>query len=82
MSQNNWIQTEEGLYCKFQFTNFIEAFGFMSKVAILAEKHDHHPTWTNTYNTVEIWLISHDNGNCITEKDYNLAHSIDQCLIA
>lgn len=76
----NWTETNDGLYNKFQFKNFIEAFGFMTKVAVLAEKHDHHPTWINTYNTVEIWLISHDNGNQITAKDRDLAKAIDEVL--
>ena len=51
-----WEEKENTLYRKFVFNNFIEAFAFMTKVAILAEKHNHHPTWKNTWNTVEIWL--------------------------
>lgn len=52
----------------------------MTKVAALAEKHNHHPTWTNTYNKVEIWLTTHDAGNAITQKDEDLADAIDQLL--
>jgi len=64
------------LYQKFKFKNFIEAWGFMSKVAILAEKANHHPEWKNVYNTVEIWLTTHDEGNKVTEKDRELAKKI------
>lgn len=73
----NWKETKQGLYRKFQFANFIEAFGFMSKVAIIAEKHGHHPNWSNVYNTVEIWFITHDDGNQITQKDRELAEAIN-----
>lgn len=60
------------------FKDFTEAFGFMSKVAILAEKYDHHPTWTNTNNKVEIWLITHDMGNTISLKDIDFAKQINE----
>ena len=79
--QNNWTETPAGLYRQFKLKNFVEAFAFMTKVAILAEKHNHHPTWTNTYNSVEIWLITHDEGNSITEKDLALAKEIDGLLV-
>ena len=49
----------------------------MTKVAILAEKDNHHPTWSNTWNTVEVWLSTHDAGNIVTEKDLALAKAID-----
>ena len=75
---NNWRETEEGLYKKFVFSDFKTAFSFMGRVAGLAEVHQHHPTWTNTYNTVEIWLISHEAGNKITDKDHQLALAIDR----
>jgi 4a-hydroxytetrahydrobiopterin dehydratase len=65
------------LYKKFEFKNFSEAFAFMTRVAIEAEKMDHHPKWTNVYNKVEIWLTTHDAGNIITEKDTKLAAKID-----
>ena len=72
-----WKEENNTLYRKFQFSDFMNAFSFMTRVAILAEKHDHHPTWKNTWNTVEIWLSTHDAGNIITEKDRVLAKAID-----
>ncbi len=62
----------------FIFRDFVNAFGFMAKVALLAEKMDHHPNWSNVYNRVEIQLSTHDAGNVITEKDRQLASAIDQ----
>ncbi|MBS1579614.1 MAG: 4a-hydroxytetrahydrobiopterin dehydratase [Bacteroidetes bacterium] len=72
-----WQEQNNQLYKKFEFKNFSEAFAFMVKVAIEAEKINHHPLWTNVYNKVEIWLSTHDAGNIITEKDYLLAKKID-----
>ena len=72
-----WKETDNKLYKKFTFKNFSEAFAFMTRVAIEAEKMDHHPTWTNTWNTVEIWLNTHSAGNTVTEKDRQLAKKID-----
>ncbi len=72
-----WAENDNKLYRKFQFKDFSEAFAFMSRVAMLAEKQNHHPTWTNTWNTVEIWLCSHDAGNTVTDRDRILAKSID-----
>ena len=69
---------ENKLYKKFEFKNFSEAFGFMSRVALAAEKMDHHPKWTNEYNKVEIWLSTHDAGDIVTEKDKKLAAIIDK----
>lgn len=73
-----WQETDNKLYRKFQFANFSEAFAFMARVALLAEQQNHHPTWTNTWNTVEIWLTSHDAGNTITPRDHKLAAAIDK----
>lgn len=75
-----WQEKNNQLYRKFQFRNFSEAFAFMTRVAIEAEKLDHHPLWTNVYNTVEIWLSTHDAGNIITEKDKKLAQKIDAIM--
>jgi 4a-hydroxytetrahydrobiopterin dehydratase len=75
-----WTNDNNVLYKKFEFKNFTSAFGFMTRVAIEAEKMDHHPKWTNVYNTVEIWLTTHDAGNIITEKDKKLAAIIDGLL--
>ena len=72
-----WKETDNQLYRKFVFNNFIDALAFMTKVAILAEKANHHPTWKNTWNTVEVWLSTHDAGNTITEKDRELSKAID-----
>ena len=72
-----WTEKENSLYRKFQFNNFSEAFAFMVRVAIEAEKMNHHPKWTNVWNTVEIWLNTHDAGDTITEKDRKLASKID-----
>jgi 4a-hydroxytetrahydrobiopterin dehydratase len=75
-----WTEENNKLYRKFIFKDFISAFGFMTQVALLAEKADHHPTWTNTWNSVEIWLSTHDAGNVVTEKDRLLANQIDGLL--
>ena len=72
-----WEEKDNTLYKKFQFKNFSEAFAFMTRVAIEAEKMDHHPLWTNVYNTVEIWLSTHSAGNIVTDKDRQLAKRID-----
>lgn len=75
-----WQEENNTLYKKFQFTNFSEAFAFMTRVAIEAEKMDHHPRWTNVWNTVEIWLNTHDAGDIVTEKDRKLSKKIDALL--
>jgi 4a-hydroxytetrahydrobiopterin dehydratase len=72
-----WKETDKGLERSFEFDNFVEAFGFMSKVALISEKMNHHPTWTNTYNKVDIILNTHDAEGKITEKDRKLAERID-----
>jgi 4a-hydroxytetrahydrobiopterin dehydratase len=73
-----WTENNNKLYQKFIFSDFNEAFGFMSRIALEAEKMDHHPTWTNVWNTVEIWLSTHDAGNIVTQKDKQLAQAIDR----
>lgn len=72
-----WNETNNKLYKAFEFNDFSAAFSFMTRVALLAEKSNHHPTWTNTYNKVEIWLSTHDAGNKVTDKDRLLADEID-----
>lgn len=72
-----WTEENNRLYKKFEFSNFSEAFAFMTRVALAAEKMDHHPLWTNVYNEVEIWLSTHDAGDTVTEKDRMLAKKID-----
>ena len=75
-----WKEENDNLYRKFEFTNFSEAFAFMNRVAIAAEKMDPHPVWNNVYNKVEIWLSTHDAGNTVTEKDRKLAMVIDKII--
>ena len=72
-----WQQTDNKLYRSFEFKDFSSAFSFMTRVALLAEKSNHHPTWTNTYIKVEIWLSTHDAGDVVTDKDRLLADEID-----
>ena len=60
-----WAQDEKGLHRQFQFANFVQAWAFMNEVAKLAELHDHHPDWSNSYNKVDITLISHDKKHTI-----------------
>ena len=72
-----WEESNNKLYKKFEFSNFSEAFAFMTRVAIEAEKMNHHPLWTNVWNKVEIWLSTHDAGDIITEKDKKLAERIN-----
>lgn len=75
-----WKEENNELVRKFEFENFVDAFGFMTKVAILAEKGNHHPWWSNVYNKVEIKLTTHDAGNKITKKDRDLAALIDKLV--
>lgn len=72
-----WEEKDNSLYRKFSFEDFSEAFSFMTRVALAAEKMDHHPKWTNVWNTVEIWLSTHSAGHRVTEKDRSLARAID-----
>lgn len=73
----DWKHENNRLKKEFKFKDFSEAFGFMTRVAIAAEKMNHHPTWTNTYNTVSFELSTHDAGDIVTEKDRSLAKAID-----
>lgn len=75
-----WTEENNALYKKFVFQDFTKAFSFMTSVALAAEKMNHHPTWKNTWNTVEIWLTTHDAGNTITDKDRMLAQKIDALI--
>jgi 4a-hydroxytetrahydrobiopterin dehydratase len=72
-----WQEQDNKLYRKFEFKNFSEAFAFMTRVALEAEKMDHHPLWTNAWNQVEIWLNTHSAGDIVTDKDRQLAKKID-----
>jgi 4a-hydroxytetrahydrobiopterin dehydratase len=73
-----WKEENNCLKKTFTFKDFTEAFGFMTKVAIVAEKLNHHPTWTNTYNTVSFELSTHDAANTVTDLDKKLAALIDK----
>ena len=73
-----WQELNNSLHKKFEFKDFSEAFAFMTRVALAAEKMDHHPTWTNVYNKVEIWLNTHDAGDVVTDKDRKLSKIIDK----
>jgi 4a-hydroxytetrahydrobiopterin dehydratase len=75
-----WIEENNALHRTFQFKDFSEAFSFMTRVAFLAEKLDHHPNWSNVYNSVNITLTTHDAGNTVTDKDRLLAAQIDNLL--
>jgi 4a-hydroxytetrahydrobiopterin dehydratase len=75
-----WQETPEGLYKEFSFNDFKQAFAFMTIVAALAEAQQHHPRWENDYNVVKIWLLSHDAGDTIADKDRQLASAIDTAI--
>ena len=73
----SWKEENNRLSKTFVFADFCEAFAFMTRVAFIAEKHNHHPDWTNIYNRVEIHLNTHDAGGIVTDKDRKLAALID-----
>ncbi len=75
-----WTEQNNRLKKNFTFKNFSEAFAFMTRVAMIAEKMDHHPFWTNVYNTVNIELSTHDAGDIVTDKDRKLAQAIDKLV--
>jgi len=72
-----WLEEKNRLQRSFKFKNFSEAFAFMTEVALAAEKQNHHPNWSNVWNTVEIQLTTHEAGNVVTKKDRKLAETID-----
>ncbi len=73
-----WQEKDQQLVADFTFTDFKAAFAFMTQVALIAEKMDHHPNWQNVYNKVSIALSTHDAGGVVTEKDRSLAKAIDR----
>ena len=75
-----WEERDGALHREFTFGDFSEAWAFMSRVALLAEKADHHPNWSNVWNRVTIELTSHDAGNTVTDRDRRLAAAIDGIL--
>ena len=72
-----WTEENNQYKATFEFKDFRQAFAFMTEVAFAAEAQQHHPNWTNVYNTVEFALNTHDAGNTVTEKDHKLAKAID-----
>jgi len=75
-----WKEDNNQLVRTFEFRDFVSAFSFMTRVAITAEKMDHHPDMRNVYNKVDIRLYSHDAGDTITERDRKLAEAIDKLI--
>jgi 4a-hydroxytetrahydrobiopterin dehydratase len=73
----NEVEGRDAIAKKFVFRNFNEAFGFMSRAALMAEKLDHHPEWSNVYKTIEVTLSTHDAGG-VTELDIKLAEAMDR----
>ncbi len=73
-----WKEENNKLKRSFVFTDFSEAFAFMTRVAFIAEKFDHHPYWVNVYNKVDITLSTHDAGDIVTAQDKELANAIDE----
>ena len=78
MKLNMWIEKSNKLTRSFHFSDFAQAFSFMTEVAQAAESQNHHPFWSNNYNIVVIELSTHEAGNSITEKDKTLALAIDE----
>ncbi|HWB64264.1 MAG TPA: 4a-hydroxytetrahydrobiopterin dehydratase [Chitinophagales bacterium] len=75
-----WTEENNALKKTFTFKDFSEAFAFMTRVALIAEKMDHHPYWVNVWNRVEITLNTHSAGNIVTDKDRLLAAEIDKLV--
>lgn len=75
-----WREENNRLKKTFKFKDFSEAFGFMTRVALIAEKMDHHPWWSNVYNTIDFELSTHDANDTVTDKDRKLARAIDQLV--
>jgi 4a-hydroxytetrahydrobiopterin dehydratase len=75
-----WVEENNQLKQTFKFKDFVSAFAFMTQVAIIAEKMNHHPNWSNVYNQVTIELSTHDAGDVVTDKDRKLAEAIDNLI--
>ncbi|MGB3850590.1 MAG: 4a-hydroxytetrahydrobiopterin dehydratase [Tunicatimonas sp.] len=75
-----WKEENNALNRDFEFTDFVAAFGFLTRVALVAEKMNHHPHITNVYNQVALTLSTHDAGNTVTDKDRKLAAAIDKLV--
>ncbi len=75
-----WKEENNALKKDFEFADFVAAFGFLTRVALVAEKMNHHPHITNVYNQVNLALSTHDAGNTVTDKDRKLAKAIDKLV--
>ncbi len=75
---NMWKEKDNMLHAEFKFVDFKQAWAFMTEVAFHTEEQNHHPNWSNVYNTVRISLTTHDAGNTVTDKDRKLAATIDK----
>jgi 4a-hydroxytetrahydrobiopterin dehydratase len=80
-ARNSALKGRDAISRKFTFTDFSEAFGFMARAALAAEKLDHHPEWFNVYNRVEVTLATHDAGG-VTDRDVKLAETMDRLAAA
>jgi 4a-hydroxytetrahydrobiopterin dehydratase len=72
-----WERVGDKIHRVYKFKDFVEAFGFMSRVSLLAERMNHHPEWSNVYNRLEVYLTTHDAGG-LSERDFELARQMDQ----
>ena len=80
MTDHSWTREGDALTRHLEFDDFSQAFAFLARVALLAEKHDHHPEIRNVYNRVDLTLTTHDAGNRVTDKDETMAAQIDALL--
>lgn len=76
----SWEERDGALHRTFEFADFAEAFAFMTRVALLAERLGHHPDWSNSWNTVSIALSTHDAGGVVTDADRQMAAAIDDLV--
>jgi len=77
---SNWSVKDGKLHAELRFEDFVDAFAFMTKVALAAESSQHHPEWRNVYNRVTIDLVTHDAGDAISQNDIDMARKIDEFL--
>ena len=80
MASADWTEANGTITRRFEFANFVEAFAFVTQVALLAQRHDHHPDISISWNKVVVTTTSHDTGNSITDRDHRLADAIDRLL--
>ena len=79
--ESSWTESENGLTRLFEFANFVEAFAFVTQVALIAQRQDHHPDIAISWNKVTVTTMSHDAGNSITDRDHKLTAAIDKLLV-